>query len=160
MQGDSWIMPVSTCDCGAATSLSVQVVFECMASDDDSSGKHQSSLTSWRLRKGENSLLIKESLLDLAQPIWLMPALKGKANCLYHLSLRGLIADIRYQQGFLHFFNYLFGNLRSQRKKEGLPFLKGMACIRLILEKWHLVLWDSEVLRTTALSSWHRLGLQ
>lgn len=38
-QVDSRMMPVSTCDCVAATSLLVQEVSECMASDDGSSGK-------------------------------------------------------------------------------------------------------------------------
>jgi len=39
------MMLMSTSDCVAATSLPVQEVFECMASDDDSSGKDESS---WR----------------------------------------------------------------------------------------------------------------
>lgn len=43
-------------------------------------------------------------------------------------------------KGFMHFFSYLFGNLGSQKKKEGFLLFKGMTYVRLILEKGHLVL--------------------
>lgn len=100
-----------------------------------------------KMKKRGNTLLIKESLLDLAQPIWLMPALKGKANCLHHLSLRGLIADIRSQQGVHAFLQLPLWYSRKPEKERRVPAFQRYGIHKTNIGERtpsSLTLWDTE----------------